>query len=223
MQHRPVLMATVLAAVAGWVDALGFFALAGVFTAHLTGNLVLIGEEVVRGTDGLLPKLLVFPAFFAGVVLAALVHAAWKKRGRSSVRAVLLAEAVAVTGFMFAGHAAGPVRDAGDMQPLALLAVLLGALAMGVQNAEGRLALRELGSTAVMTTNITQLLLDVVNAVRAQPADRRRAWKRVRRQSAPVLAFSIGAIVAAFVYLAAGFWGLLPAILALVVLATFAD
>jgi uncharacterized membrane protein YoaK (UPF0700 family) len=223
MQHRPVLMATVLAGVAGWVDALGFFALAGVFTAHLTGNLVLIGEEVVRGQDGLLPKLLVFPAFFAGVVLAAVVHASRKKRGRSSVRAVLLAEAVAVTGFMFAGHLAGPVADPGHMQPLAIFAVLLGALAMGVQNAEGRLALRELGSTAVMTTNITQLLLDIVNAARSQAADRRRAWQRVRRQAMPVLAFSLAAVVAAYAYLAAGFWGLLPAILALLLLAAVAD
>jgi uncharacterized membrane protein YoaK (UPF0700 family) len=223
MQHRPVLMATVLAAVAGWVDALGFFALAGVFTAHLTGNLVLIGEEVVRGRGELLPKLLVFPAFFVGVIVAAVVHAAWKKRGRSSVRAVLLAEAVAVAGFMVAGHLAGPVGDAGNMRPLALFAVLLGALAMGVQNAEGRLALRELGSTAVMTTNITQLLLEIVNAARTQRRDRRRAWHRVRRQASPVLSFSLAAIVAAYAWLAVGFWGLLLPIVALLVLAALAD
>jgi len=216
-------MATLLAAVAGWVDALGFFALAGVFTAHLTGNLVLMGEELIRTERGFLPKLLVFPAFFAGVALAALLHAHRKARGQSSVRAVLLAEALAVVGFMLAGHAAGPVREAGEMEPLALLAVVLGALAMGVQNAEGRLALRELGSTAVMTTNITQVVLDAVMALRTPGPERRRSAQRARRQVLPIAAFSIGAILAAYAYLGFGFWGLVPPIVALLALAAVAD
>src|SRR5689334_19399317 len=98
-------MATLLAGVAGWVDALG------VFAAHLTGNLVLMGEALLRTQASLVPKLLVFPAFFAGVALAALVHAHRKARAQSSVRALLFVEAAAVTAFMLAGHAAGPVPE----------------------------------------------------------------------------------------------------------------
>ena len=216
-------MATLLAGVAGWVDALGFYALAGVFTAHLTGNLVLMGEELVHTGNGLLPKLLVFPAFFAGVVLAALLHASRKAHKRSSVRALLLVEALAVTCLMFAGHAAGPVREGDDMGALALLAVAFGAIAMGVQNAEGRLALRELGSTAVMTTNITQLVLDMVNAWRGRGPDRARSAARARRQSLPIAAFMLGALIAVFAWQATGFWGLLPPIVALLVLAALAE
>jgi uncharacterized membrane protein YoaK (UPF0700 family) len=216
-------MATLLAAVAGWVDALGFFALAGVFTAHLTGNLVLIGQELIRTESGFLPKLLVFPAFFAGVALAALLHAHRKSRGRSSVRALLLAEAVAVVAFMLAGHVAGPVKEGEDMGTLALVAVVLGAMAMGVQNAEGRLALRELGSTAVMTSNITQVMLDVVTASRTRGPEQQRSVKRARRQVLPVAAFSLGAILAAYAFLAFGFWGLVPPIVALLALAALAD
>jgi uncharacterized membrane protein YoaK (UPF0700 family) len=198
-------MATLLAGVAGWVDALGFFALAGVFTAHLTGNLVLIGQELIRTESGFLPKLLVFPAFFAGVALAALLHAHRKARGRS------------------AGHVAGPVKEGEDMGTLALVAVVLGAIAMGVQNAEGRLALRELGSTAVMTTNITQVMLDVVTALRTSGPERQRSVRRARRQVLPIAAFAVGAILAAYAYLAFGFWGLVPPVLALLVLAALAD
>lgn len=216
-------MATLLAAVAGWVDALGFYALAGVFTAHLTGNLVLMGDELVHGGRALLPKLLVFPAFFAGVVLAALLHAHRKARKRSSVRAVLLAEAVFVLGFMVAGLVAGPVPEGADMGIVAFTAVLLGAVAMGIQNAEGRLALRELGSTAVMTTNITVLVLAIVNASRAKGKDRATAWQRARRQALPIVTFSLGALVAAVVYAVFSYWGLLPPIVALVVLAALAD
>lgn len=216
-------MATLLAGVAGWVDALGFFALAGVFTAHLTGNLVLMGEALLRTQASLVPKLLVFPAFFAGVALAALVHAHRKARAQSSVRALLFVEAAAVTAFMLAGHAAGPVPEGGDMDAMALFAVTLGAVAMGVQNAEGRLALRELGSTAVMTTNITQLVLDTVNALRGRGPDRARSASRARRQAMPIAAFSLGALIAAFAWEGLGFWGLLPPIAALLVLARLAD
>ena len=223
MQHRPVLMASLLAAIAGWVDALGFFALAGVFTAHLTGNLVLAGEQLVRHGHGLLPKLLVFPAFVAGVAAAAMVHLRLQAKGRTSVRTLLVTEAAALAGFMVAGLAAGPVPEGADMGSLALAAVLLGAFAMGVQNAQGRLALRELGSTAVMTTNITQLVLDAVSALRARAPERRRAWDRARRQFLPVAGFCLGALAAAFAYVAVAFWGLLPPILALGVLAALAD
>jgi uncharacterized membrane protein YoaK (UPF0700 family) len=36
---------SVLAAIAGYVDMLSFVALFGLFTAHVTGNFVLIGAE----------------------------------------------------------------------------------------------------------------------------------------------------------------------------------
>lgn len=219
MLHRPLLLASLLAAVAGWVDALGFFALAGVFTAHLTGNLVLISEEILRGDRQLVSKLLVFPAFAVGVVVSGLLHAALTARGRSSVRILLLAEAAAVTGFMVAGLAAQPIVPAQLDRGLPLLAILLGAVAMGVQNAQGRLALRELGSTAVMTSNITQLILDATDLLRAPPARRLQAAHRARRQFMPVAAFVVGAVAAAFAYEALSFWALLLPIAALCVLA----
>lgn len=212
-------MATLLAAVAGWVDALGFFALAGVFTAHLTGNLVLISEELLRGGSQVTSKLLVFPAFALGVVGAGLVHAEIAARGRSSVRVLLLAEAAAIAGFMAAGLAARPIVPQQVDHGLPLLAILLGAVAMGVQNAQGRLALRELGSTAVMTNNITQLILEATDLLRAAAQHRRHSARAARRQFFPVAAFTVGAIAAAFAYGAASFWALLLPVGALCLLA----
>jgi uncharacterized membrane protein YoaK (UPF0700 family) len=63
---------TVLAAVAGYVDTLSFIALFGLFTAHVTGNFVLIGASVAGFGQGVFLKLMAFPAFIAGVAVSVL-------------------------------------------------------------------------------------------------------------------------------------------------------
>jgi len=64
---------TILAAVAGFVDTLSFVALFGLFTAHVTGNFVLIGAGIAGFGQGVVLKLSVFPAFVCGVVAASLI------------------------------------------------------------------------------------------------------------------------------------------------------
>ena len=64
---------TILALIAGYVDTLGFVALFGLFTAHVTGNFVLIGAEVAGVGQGALLKLLAFPAFIAGIALSSVL------------------------------------------------------------------------------------------------------------------------------------------------------
>ncbi|HEU4843941.1 MAG TPA: DUF1275 family protein, partial [Burkholderiaceae bacterium] len=50
---------------AGFVDTLGFIGLFGLFTAHVTGNFVLIGRALVQPAHDIVIKLLVFPVFIA--------------------------------------------------------------------------------------------------------------------------------------------------------------
>ena len=58
------------AAMAGFVDTVGFVALFGVFTAHVTGNFVLLGAQLARPGQGAAIKLLAFPAFIVAVAAA---------------------------------------------------------------------------------------------------------------------------------------------------------
>ena len=69
--------AVVLGFIGGYVDTLGFVALFGLFTAHVTGNFVLIGSELARPSgNSVLIKFLAFGAFVAAIAVLLLVAAA---------------------------------------------------------------------------------------------------------------------------------------------------
>ncbi|MEK7492429.1 MAG: YoaK family protein, partial [Pseudomonadota bacterium] len=62
--------AVLLTIVGGAIDTIGFIALLGFFTAHVTGNLVLAGAALVKGGTGLWVKLGAIPLFIVTVMLA---------------------------------------------------------------------------------------------------------------------------------------------------------
>jgi uncharacterized membrane protein YoaK (UPF0700 family) len=209
-----------LATIAGYVDTLGFVALFGLFTAHVTGNFILIGSGLAGAGTGLLIKWLAFPAFVAGIVLARVLDNRLLLRGHG-VRACALygLQAVLLTGFMAAGVLAAPITDSDA--PLTIACGLLGAAAMGVQNAHGRLTARSVVANTVMTGNVTQAVIDVFDLL-FSPGDqkaRHAARSRLMRTLPPVAGFAIGAGAGAGGYLLASFWALLLPLAALCVLA----
>lgn len=191
--------------VAGYVDTVGFVALFGLFTAHVTGNFVLIGSTLAHSSGSVLLKLLVFPAFILAVAMTRLIELWLERRGRAPVRPLLLLQIALLVGFTILGVMASPVSDA--EAPLAMAAGIFGAAAMGVQNASARLVLTELAPTTVMTGNVTQLVIDVVDLLRGAGDDaiRQRSAKFV----GPIVAFGLGAIGGAFGYVYGGFPALL--------------
>lgn len=205
--------------VAGYVDTLGFIALFGLFTAHVTGNFVLIGAALADpARASILLKFLAFPAFVLGVAGARLLIV-YSERRKDPVYTLTLAlglQLLLLAGFMVCGCLAAPVGD--DVTPFAMAAGLLGTAAMGVHSATSRLALAHLAPTSMMTGNVTQIVLDSVDVWRgaADAATRARCGKFIW----PLLAFAVGAIAAAFAYLRFGFAALLApiAVLLLVML-----
>lgn len=194
-----------LACVAGCVDTVGFVALFGVFTAHVTGNFVLIGSEMTHASGNVLLKLLVFPAFVAGVALARVAVLMFERHHRAALSPMLLLQAWLLGGFMLLGWAASPIRDTNALLPV--LSGITGAVAMGVQNAVGRLLLPAVAPTTVMTGNVTQVVIDAVDRLRgdADAVTRQRAV----RVLGSVAAFGTGAVAGAFVFLWVGFTALL--------------
>jgi uncharacterized membrane protein YoaK (UPF0700 family) len=210
-----LLTSSALGFTAGFVDTVGFIALFGLFTAHVTGNFVLIGSELARPTHGVLIKLLAFPAFIAAVAAARLLVLALERRGRPSRRPLLLLQILLLAACMLCGWRARPIVDPGT--GWAIATGVFGAAAMGVQNAAARLAFAELAPTTVMTGNVTQLVIDAVDLLRGAADAALR--ERLRKFLWPILAFAAGAIAGALSFLHAWLWALLVPLLVLLGLA----
>lgn len=210
---RDDLLAVGLAFIAGYVDTVGFVALFGLFTAHITGNFVLIGSVLARSSGSVLLKLLVFPSFIAAVVLTRLIVLWIERQHRDALIPLLLLQFVLLGGFAVLGVIASPIS--GAEEPFAIWAGISGAATMGVQNAAGRLVLPNLVPTTVMTGNVTQLVIDGVDLARgAGDADTRT---RSAKLFWPIVAFVCGAISGGFGVVHVGFVALsIPMILLLV-------
>ncbi|KQP30816.1 permease [Methylobacterium sp. Leaf104] len=203
-----------LAFVAGFVDAAAFIALAGLFTAHVTGNFVLLGAELVSTSTGVVAKLLALPAFVAAVAATRLIALALERRGMAPLRWLLGLEIALLAAFWAAGLALSPL---GSPDGAAAVTVgMLGVGAMGVQNAIGRLGLAHLAATTVMTVNVTQAVIDLVDWARGAVPPDDPAKGRMRRMLPAVLAFAIGALAGAFGVAAFSFGCLVVPIAALV-------
>jgi uncharacterized membrane protein YoaK (UPF0700 family) len=211
---------TVLAAVAGYVDTLGFVALLGLFTAHVTGNFVLIGADVAGFGQGVFMKLMAFPAFIAGVAVSSMLVRRQQVAAPLHAASLLYSvQAVLLLAFCIAGIRIGRALDANSWP--VVLCGMLGAAAMGVQNAHGRLVPRAGLPNTVMTGNVTQLILDAVDLLSAHTQADIKAAARARlvKTVPAVVAFAAGAAGGALGYRVASFWALLLPFLALAGLA----
>ncbi len=199
-QHR----ASLLALAAAYVDTLGFIALFGLFTAHVTGNFVLIGAELVKQHDQVLTKLLALPVFLLSVLATAHGELLLKRRGKPATALLLLAEALLIAvAAILAQFLAAPAK-ADDSSSMLLGFSLIAA--MGIQNALMRTSLAGPVQTTVMTGNVTQLSIDLLARFsgRADAATTQRihlAWPAV-------LAFALGSAAGAIGYAWLGFQSL---------------
>jgi uncharacterized membrane protein YoaK (UPF0700 family) len=167
-----------LTTVSGLVDAVCYLGLGRVFTANMTGNVVVLGFAVAGARGFSVTATLTSLAFFLIGAFCAGRAALWLLRG-DAARNRLLLVALAVT------VATGWTR---------YVVIALLAFAMGVRNATvRRLAVPDV-TTTVLTMTLTGLAADAAIAGGEQAT---AAYRRV----ATVAAMLIGAIVGAALYL----------------------
>jgi len=211
MSPRPTRLAGVtgmgMAFVGGYVDVIGFVLLFGLFVAHATGNLVMLGVGLAGDASGLTTKLLALPVFI-GAAAATYALIRWRNaRGQPCEVLVLALQAVLLLAFMLLTVKALPAASADE--PAVMLAGLVGVVAMAVQNVGARAVFTHLAPTTMMTGNVTQLAIDIVDLVivRGRPDDALKA--RILKTWPPVAAFALGAVGGAVGVLVAGAWSLL--------------
>jgi uncharacterized membrane protein YoaK (UPF0700 family) len=202
-----LILSVALAFVAGFVDTCGFVALFFLFSAHVTGNFVVLGAALVQPHAGVVAKLLALPVFILAVAGTRL-YTQRLTGTQQPVRHLLVIELVLLGSFLAAGLAASPLVDADA--PLSVLAGMLAVVAMGVQNTASRTVFAALSPTTVMTGNVTQVVMDCVDYASTKDAGARSgARARLAKFGPPVLGFAAGAAGGAVLFGMAGFWCLL--------------
>lgn len=155
-----------LSGIAGYVDAAGFVSLVGLFPAHLTGELV--GDAIAlsaghgSGHGAGRAHVWAFPVFVGSVILATLVARIFRHLGLKA-RAGLLALVTLALALFSVSDALAWLLHEGQLPMLVRGGFAVAA--MGFQSALMRESLTGSCPTTVMTGNLTQVVIDVVDHV----------------------------------------------------------
>lgn len=197
------------------MDALGYLGLNHVFTANMTGNIVLLGLALGQGqVFAVLRSIVALGGFVVGVVIAALFVERDHQREEwpTGVTDALTVEWLILFLFTIAWHFPGSERTGGVVYVL----IALSAVAMGIQSA----AVRRLNLPGIQTTVVTGTLTSLMSglvgwlgptaderssalgpaekgAVSAESASQRK--HRLRLQAAVFLLYGFAAVVSGIV------------------------
>lgn len=187
----------------GYVDAAGFLALQGLFTAHVTGNFVTIGASLVQGTSGIVAKLLALPVFCLVVLLVRYASQRQARSGAAAPRTLLTVKCLLLVVAAALAWWWGPF-PLGDHLPAVITGMVLVA-AMAIQNVIHRVYFPKAPPTTLMTGSTTQVMIDLGDLWRGGLApDAREAIKaRSATMAKSVGIFAVGCALAALAY--AGF------------------
>ena len=189
---RDALLLTLTAA-AGSADAVSYLGLGRVFTANMTGNLVLLGITIGQGQlAGSIRSVIAFAGFVLGILVGVRVTArteptaVWPRSATLALVGELGLLLALLAGWEITGDRPGAVA-------LDIL-IALSAGAMGMQTA----AARRLGLVGVTTTFVTGMLTSLIAELAAMGPGRshRAIW------AATLACMVIGAAVGAAVFVA---------------------
>lgn len=217
--HEPVAVSSldgrlpsVLSVIAGMVDVIGFLSL-GLFTAHVTGNLVVIAAQLVRGGPPRLAPILAVPVFVIAVAAAWLIAKASDRRGAALLRPLLLVQFLLLAGVLILSVVGDPASNPHGL--IAGVTAMIAVSAMACQFSLLRLAVSDAPSTAVMTGNLTNTVLALLDTLsRAQPLTE-DASGRLTRTLKVLVGFFAGCVAGAAAVSLLGDWAwALPVVLA---------
>jgi uncharacterized membrane protein YoaK (UPF0700 family) len=195
---------TLLSVIAGMVDLTGFLSLGNLFTAHITGNLVVVGALVVRRGHIDPAQILAIPVFILAVAATWLFARASGRRGSGLLRLLLLIQFLLLTCVLIFSVITKPSDNPHGL--MAGITAMMAVSAMACQFALLRLTLPVAPSTAVMTGNLTNAVLSLLDTEsRTQPSMAGDA-ARLRASLHLLIGFFLGCVVAAAAVTYLGDW-----------------
>ena len=213
--HR--LLPALLSGVAGMVDVIGFLSL-GLFTAHVTGNLVVIAALLVRGGPPNIAPVLAVPVFMAAVAAVWSISKASNRRGPALAKLLLAVHFLLLICVLIFSVVNDPALDSHGL--MSTVVAMMAVSAMACQFALLRLTLPDAPSTAVMTGNLTSGVLSLLDTLSRSEPLIDGARERLRKTVELIVPFCSGCVVgaAAVSWLGAWAWSL-PVALAGIALA----
>jgi uncharacterized membrane protein YoaK (UPF0700 family) len=205
----------VLSLIAGSTDVIGFLGLNDLFTAHITGNLVILAAHVVAGNPAILSHVLSVPVFMLVLLLTRLFAGYLEHRGIATLQPLLLLQLLSLIAFVALCTTGGAQFNA--QSAVGVVAAMFGVTGMAVQTALVQITLKNAPSTAVMTTNIARFMMAVGEAVVADDeVSAAQARTRAIHILPVIVGFALGCALGAAAEEAYGLWSLsLPTGLAL--------
>jgi uncharacterized membrane protein YoaK (UPF0700 family) len=183
-----------LSVIAGMVDLIGFLNLGHIFTAHVTGNLVVAAAATVQGGPLNLAQALAVPVFMLALAAVWSIAQASNRRGPSLARLLLLVQFLLLAALLLFSVITRPSTS--QHAPMAGIAVMIAVSAMACQYALLRLAIPGAVSTAVMTGNLTNTVLSLMDASSNRPPLLPIDAGRLRRSLYLLFGFLLGCVVA---------------------------
>jgi uncharacterized membrane protein YoaK (UPF0700 family) len=213
--RRNITLPFVLSVIAGLTDVITFVGLNGLFSAHITGNLVVLAAYALGGSSAIVSRLLSVPVFMAVVLAMTLLIRLCENTRLPILSLMLLGQFIFLACSAVVCITAGPWQTANA--PLAVLAGMLAVAAMAVQNALVVGVLKDEPATAVMTMNVTRLTSDLAVLIAPGSAeDSEAALLRARRIVPVVIGFVCGCALGAVLEVYLGLRALIvPAAIAL--------
>jgi uncharacterized membrane protein YoaK (UPF0700 family) len=213
------LLPALLSVTAGSADVISFLGLGGLFTAHITGNLVIVAVHIVVGGKEPVAPMLAVPIFVMALGLTRLLVACLESNRLGSLRPLLLLQLLLLASSFVVCIAGGAPLEPDTVA--AILGGMLGVSAMAVQNALTQVSLRGSPSTAVMTTNVVRFTMDVGEVLFGYNPDAvAEARGRASRTWPAIAGFAFGCCIGAVCEATLGLWALaVPSALALLAFA----
>jgi len=185
-----------LSVIAGMVDLTGFFTLGKVFTAHVTGNLVVAAADAVLGGPFHLAQALAIPVFMLSLAGVWLIAQISHRRGPSLVSPLLVVQFLLLAAVLVFSVITKPSTAPHGL--MAGIAVMIAVSAMACQYALLRLAMPRVVSTAVMTGNLTNTVLSLLDSLSERRALLPVDAGRLKRSLNLLVGFLLGCVVSAY-------------------------